>query len=162
MLKNPTQEVSFQTGVASKYFLKEWRSVLELIHRYLTCEGRLSSAYVYHLRLMAAFIGFPINLPYYLLHSLFKMSNSIKKGPKQVSHSLFHHGLVRMLIDHELLKSGRSWEQFVESNGFSSFCHCMFDSPGDCSKHRDSGSARPFSPHKSLSNPSRNGSEPCK
>ena len=90
------------------------------------------------------------------------MSNAIKKGPKHVSHSLFHHGLVRMLIDHELLKSGRSWEQFVESNGFSSFCHCMFDSPEDCSKHRDSGSAPFFSSLKYPSNPSRKGSEPCK
>ena len=115
--------------------------MLDLIHRYLTCEGRLSSAYVYHLRLMAAFIGFPINLPYYLLHSLFKMSNAIKKGPKHVSHSLFHHELVRMLIENELMKSGRSWEQFIESNGFSGFCHCMFDSPDECSKHKDSGLA---------------------
>ena len=109
LLKNPAQEVSFRTGVARKYFRKEWRPVLDLIHRYLTCEGRLSSAYVYHLRLMSIFIGFPLNLPYYLLHSLFKMSNAIKKGPKHVSHSLFHHGLVRMLIDNELLKSG-SWD----------------------------------------------------
>ena len=140
LLKNPTQDVSFRTGVARKYFLKDWRPVLDLIHRYLTCEGRLSSTYVYHLRLMAAFIGFPINLPYYLLHSLFKMSNAIKKGPKHVSHSLFHHGLVRMLIENELMKSGRSWEQFIEANGFSGFCHCMFDSPDDCNKHRVSGS----------------------
>ena len=108
LLKNPAQEVSFRTGVAYKYFKAEWRPVLDLIHRYLTCEGRLSSAYVYHLRLMSIFIGFPLNLPYYLLHSLFKMYISIKKCPKHVSHSLFHHGLVRMLIDNELLKSGRS------------------------------------------------------
>ena len=108
LLKSPSQEIYFRTGVACKYFLKNWRPVLDLIHRYLTCEGRLSSAYVYHLRLMATFIGFPINLPYYLLHSLFKMSNAIKKGPKHVSHSLFHHGLVRMLIKNELMKSGRS------------------------------------------------------
>ena len=153
MLKNPVQEVSFRTGVARKYFLKEWRPVLDLIHRYITCEGRLSSAYVYHLRLMAVFIGFPINLPYYLLHSLFKMSNAIKKGPKHVSHSLFHHGLVCMLIENELMKSGRSWEQFIESNSFSSFCHCMFDSPDDCSKHRNAVSAPFLSPHKSLSKP---------
>ena len=67
LLKNPIQEVSFHSGVARKYFKKERRPVLDLIHRYLMCEGRLSSAYVYHLRLMSAFIGFPLNLPYYLL-----------------------------------------------------------------------------------------------
>ena len=39
LLKNPTQEVSFRAGVARKYFRKEWRPVLDLIHRYLTCKG---------------------------------------------------------------------------------------------------------------------------
>ena len=108
LLKKPGQEVSFCCGVARKYFKKEWRPVLDLIHRYLTYEGRLSSAYVYHLRMMSAFIGFLLNLPYYLLQSLFKMSAAIKRGPKHVSHSLFHHGLVCMLIDKELSKSNRS------------------------------------------------------
>ena len=42
LLKNPGQEVSFHSGVAHNYFKKEWRPVLDLIHRYLTCEGRLS------------------------------------------------------------------------------------------------------------------------
>ena len=64
LLKNPGQEVSFRSGVARRYFKKEWRPVLDLIHGYVTYEGRLSSAYVYHLRLMSAFIGFPMNLPY--------------------------------------------------------------------------------------------------
>ena len=39
LLKNLTQEVLFRTRVARKYFLKEWHLVLDLIHRYLTCEG---------------------------------------------------------------------------------------------------------------------------
>ena len=67
MLKNPCQDVSFRTGVSRKYFKKEWRSVLDIIHRYVTCEGRLSSAYFYHLRLMTVFFGLLINLPYYLV-----------------------------------------------------------------------------------------------
>ena len=144
------------------YFKKEWRSILDLIHRYLTCEGCLSSAYVYHLRLMSEFIGFPLNLPYYLLQSLFKMSASIKRGPKNVSHSLFHHGLVRMLIDKELQKSNRSWDEFVESNGFSSFCHCQFENPEDCNKHKGPSPASVPSSCKPLSNPGRMIPEPCK
>ena len=42
MIKNPCQDVSFRTGVPRKYFKKEWRPVLDVIHRYVTCEGRLS------------------------------------------------------------------------------------------------------------------------
>ena len=120
--------------MAQKYFKKEWRPVLDLIHRYVTCEGHLSSAYVYHLRLMAVFIGFSLNLPHYLVQSLSKMSAAIKKGPKNISHSLFHHGLVRMLIERELLKLERSWDEFIESNGFSAFCHCQFDCL-ECLRH---------------------------
>ena len=157
LLKNPTQEVSFRIGVSRKYFRKEWRPVLDLIHRYITCEGRFSSAYVYHLRLMAVFLGFQINLPYYLLHSLFKMSNAIKKGPKHLNHSLFHHGLIRILVENELGKTGRSWEQFIEDNGFSKFCHCMYNNFGDCGKHKVVGSV---SPKKPVSNPSSKNSEP--
>ena len=110
---------------------------------------------------MSIFIGFSLNLPYYLLHILFKMSNAIKKGPKHVSDNLFHHGLVCMLIDSELLKLGRSWEEFVESNGFSSFCHCMFDNPDDCNKHRDPSSVSVPSLRKPLSSPGRMSPEPC-
>ena len=36
MLKNPCQDVSFRAGVSRKYFKKEWRPVLDVIHRYVT------------------------------------------------------------------------------------------------------------------------------
>ena len=104
MLKNPCQEVSFRAGVSCKYFKREWRSVLEFIHRYVIYEGCLSYAYVYHLRLMTVFLGQPINLPYYLVQSMTKMSTIIKKGPKNIGQILFHHGLVRMLVEMELSK----------------------------------------------------------
>ena len=123
MMKNPYKNVSFRTGVSWNYFKKEWQLVLNVIHRYVTCEGPLSSAYVYHLRLMAVFLGFPINMPYYLVQSLTKMSSAMKKGPRNISHSLFHHGLVRMLIERELSKQNRSWDEFLESNGFLAFYH---------------------------------------
>ena len=135
MLKNPCQGVSFRTSVSRKYFKKEWRPVLDVIHRYVTCEGRLSSAYIYHLWLMAVFIGFPLNLPHYLVKSMIKMSSAIKKGLKNISHSLFHHGLVRILIEKELSKNNRSWDDFIESNGFLAFCHCQFDYPKECGRH---------------------------
>ena len=58
LLKNPCQEVSFRTRVERKYFKKEWCPVLDLIHRYVTYEGRLSSAYVYYFRLKLVISGF--------------------------------------------------------------------------------------------------------
>ena len=97
---------------------------MDVIHRYVTCEGRLSSTYVYHLRLMTVFLGLPINLPHYLVHSMTKMSAAIKKGPKNIGQSLFHHGLVRMLVERELSKRNQIWDHFLEHNGFMAFFHC--------------------------------------
>ena len=108
MLKNPFQEVSFRVGVSRKYFKREWRPVLEVIHRYVTCEGRLASMYIYHLRLMTVFLGRPINLPHYLVQSMTKMFGAIKKGPKNIGRSLFHHGLIRMLVERELFKRNQT------------------------------------------------------
>ena len=84
---------------------------------------------------MAVFISFPLNFPHYLVRSLSKMSSAIKKGSKNISHNLFHHGLVRMLIERELSKHNRSWDEFIESNGFLAFCHCQFDCPEECGSH---------------------------
>ena len=127
IFKNPCQDVSFRAGVSCKYFKKEWRPVLDVIHRYVTCEGRLSSAYVYHLRLMTVSLDLPINLPYYLVQSMTKMSLAIKKGPKNIGQILFHHGLVRMLVERELSKQNHLWDVFLEQNGFTAFFHCQFD-----------------------------------
>ena len=77
---------------------------MDVIHRYVTCKGHLSSAYVYHLRLMTVFLGLPINLPHYLVQSMTKMSAAIKKGPKNIGRSIFHHALVIMLVERELSK----------------------------------------------------------
>ena len=109
--------MSFRTGVSRKYFRKEWQPVLDVIHRYVTCEGHLSFAYVYHLRLMVVFLSFPVNLPYYLFQSMTKMSSAIKKGPKNIRRSLFHHGLVRILVERELSKESWSWDDFLKQNG---------------------------------------------
>ena len=127
--------------------------MLEVIHRYVTCEGRLSSAYVYHLRLMTVFLGRPINLPYYLVQSMTKMSVAIKKGPKNIGRSLFHHGLIRMLVELELSKWNQSWDYFLEQNSFMAFCHCQFDCAEECSQHRLSCETPTLPVHNPLPNP---------
>ena len=153
MLKNPCQDVSFRTGVSWKYFKKEWRPVLDVIHRYVTCKGRLSSAYVYHLQLMAVFLGFPLNFPHYLVKSMTKMSSAIKKGPKNIIRGLFHHGLVRILVERELSKQNRSWDDFLEQNGFLALYHCQFDCPKECARHQEPCQVSASPVRKPMSNP---------
>ena len=99
------------------------------------------------------FIGFPLNLPHYLVKSIKKMSSGIKKGPKNISHSLFHHGLVRILIEKELSKHNRSWDEFIESNGFLAFCHCQFDCPEECVRHQEPSRVSVLPVREPVSNP---------
>ena len=63
---------------------------------------------------MAVFLSFPVNFPYYLVQSMTKMFSAIKKGPKNIGRSLFHHALVRILVERELSKQNRSWDDFLE------------------------------------------------
>ena len=86
---------------------------------------------------MTIFLGLPINLPYYLVQRLTKMSSAIKKGSKNIGRSLFHHGLVRMLVEKELSKRNQSWDDFLEQNGFMAFCHCQFDCAEECVRHQE-------------------------
>lgn len=59
----------------------------------------------------------PMNMPYFLLQSLKKMSSQVKKN-KNKERSMCHHGLIKMLVEHELNQRGLSWNIFLWENGF--------------------------------------------
>jgi hypothetical protein len=63
------------------------------------------------------FIGFDLDMPFYLLMSLYKMSKRYKR--QGVDSSLFHHGLVKILLMYHLSTIGDSWETFFMRNGFT-------------------------------------------
>jgi hypothetical protein len=46
------------------------------------------------------FIGYPLNMPHYFLRSLYKMSKRFKR--EKADSSLFHHGLIKLIIVHHL------------------------------------------------------------
>ena len=62
------------------------------------------------------FIGFQLNVPFYLLRSLYKMSKRYKR--QSVDSSLFHHGLIKILLIHHLSNVGDCWDGFLIRNGF--------------------------------------------
>ena len=102
---------------------------------------------------MIVFLGWPINLPHYLVQSMTKMSAAIKKGPKNIGRSIFHHGLVRMLVEMELSKWNQTWDHFLEQNGFMAFFHCQFDCAEECSQYRQPFETPIIPPHNPLPNP---------
>lgn len=59
--------------------------------------------YMYHTRLLMNFLeNKTINLPYFLLNSLKKMSITVQKNLEDIEPHLYHHDLVKILIEKQL------------------------------------------------------------
>ena len=78
----------------------------------MSCDGHFSHLHYYHLRLLLALQGCRVNLPFYLWQSLKKMSHAVQSfdNPER---SLFHHGLVKIILHHQLSLKGKSWDEFL-------------------------------------------------
>ena len=105
-------------GVARSWIKSPWDELAYLIQKYVTCEGRFSLVFLYHIRILQHLNHEKnIDMPYYLLHSLQKMSMKVKKN-KIKERSMYHHGLIKMLVEHELHQREQSWNIFLWENGF--------------------------------------------
>jgi hypothetical protein len=62
------------------------------------------------------FMGYELNMPYYLHRILFKMSKRYKWN--QADNSLFHFGLVKMLVVCHLGLHRDCWNDFLKRNNF--------------------------------------------
>ena len=92
---------------------------MQIIQRYVTSEGRFGTVYRYHMRFLQHVIGAnKLNLPFYLLKFLEKMSVRVRNNPISSSSNMFYHGLVKLLITQELGKLERSWSHFLFWGGF--------------------------------------------
>jgi hypothetical protein len=99
--------------------LEYFDKMLRVIQRYFTCEGRFNMVYQYHIRLLLHFTGKEsMNLPFYLFRSIGKMSDRVQAKSKQVDTSVFHSGLIKMLVLEELKKTNTDWEVFLAASGF--------------------------------------------
>jgi hypothetical protein len=73
------------------------------------------------------FMGFELNMPYYLHRSIFKMAKRYKRN--QADTSLFHVGLIKILVVSELGLRRDSWQNFINRNGFTEFNPPLVDKP---------------------------------
>ena len=77
--------------------------------------------YSYHFKILLHFTGkTSIDLPFYLFHSLSKMCDKVQLRKEACETSLFHHGLVKLIVLHELQRVGRDWDTFIFMSGFKS------------------------------------------
>ena len=60
----------------------------------------------------------PLELVHYLYNSLLKMYKSYHKQPLSSPQYVYHHGLIKILVQHQLIKKGKSWDEFLVLEGF--------------------------------------------
>jgi hypothetical protein len=77
-----------------------WHDLLIMVKQFVTCEGQYGLVFLYHLRLLMNFMGYPLNMPFYFLCSLYKMAKRLKC--ERDDSILFHHGLIRLIVVHHL------------------------------------------------------------
>ena len=92
--------------------------LLQIIIQYITCDGRYATVHFYHLRFLMAFKGSKMNLPYFLLNSLCKMSSNVQNTIGDQYHIILHHGLVNILVKYQLSLIVKTRDQFLNENGF--------------------------------------------
>ena len=108
-------------AVPRSYVKEHYAILLTCIQKYLTCEGRYNKVYSYHFKLLLHFTGkASIDIPFYLFRSLSKMCDKVQLKKDDCETSLFHHGLVKLLVLDGLQKIGRDWDSFIFMAGFQS------------------------------------------
>jgi hypothetical protein len=66
-------------GIPISLLKVRWHGLLAVLRQFVTCEGRFGLVFLYHIRLLMHFIGFQLNMSFYLLRSLYKMAKRYKK-----------------------------------------------------------------------------------
>jgi hypothetical protein len=110
------QTENLSKGVPRSHPVGDFDKMLRIIQRYFTCEGRFNTLYPYHIRLLLDFTGkVEMHILFYLLRSMNKMLHRVQSKSKAVDTSIFHSGLIRMLVSEELRKRNISWEHLIAS-----------------------------------------------
>ena len=76
-----------------------WDEMVYIIQKFVMCEGHYNIVYLDHIKLLLHLKWqCTISLPYFLFQSLTKMSKTIQKQKGNVDKSLYHFGLIQILI----------------------------------------------------------------
>jgi hypothetical protein len=117
--RSRVSSVNWKKGIPRSWLVHPWDELAYLIQKFITCEGRFSIIYLYHIKLLQHLKGdCEINMPYFLLQSLSKMAKTVQKQDRNTVRSLYHCGLIKMIVKNELLKQNMNWQQFTTENGF--------------------------------------------
>ena len=108
------ENLSWKNGIHVSKIKPNWQIPLEMVQNYITCEGRYDRILKCHLRLLMHLNGsLKLNLPFYLLKSLQRMVSWLQTHPEHTARSIYHQGLIKLLLISHLTKEGQSWESFL-------------------------------------------------
>jgi len=106
-------------GTPIVLFKPPWNGLLLILKQFVTCEGLYGLVFLFHIHLLMVFLGFGLNMSFYLLKSLQKMARFHQRQNLNTQSNLFHHGLIQILVISQLSKVGDNWQDFMDRNGFS-------------------------------------------
>ena len=113
------EKLNWKNGIHISKLKPNWHIALEMVQNYRTCEGRYDRVLKCHLQLLMHLNGsLKVNLPFYLLKSLQRMVTWVQTHPEHTSRSIYHQGLIKLLIISHLNKDGRNWDSFLLESGF--------------------------------------------
>ena len=112
-LKPEFVDTDLTKAVPRGYVKDTYDNLLSNIQRYFTYEGRYHKVYSYHFKLLLHFTGIiSLDLPFFLFRSLAKMTDKVQMKTQACETSLFHHGLVKLIVLHELQRVNRECSAF--------------------------------------------------
>jgi len=107
----------YKKGIPSSALKNKWRNLLLVLQKFITCEGRFGQMYFYHVRMMMHFLkDHQMKIPYFLLNSLKKMATNVQNKIPCIENTMYHHDLVKILVEFHLQSIGDDWESFLIRN----------------------------------------------
>ena len=106
-------------GVPIQKFKPEWIEPIKILKSYITCEGIFAFVFKYHFRFLQHLSHeAKMNFPFFFLKSLQKMSSRVKEHQDHTKQSVFHHGIIKLIISTVLQKREKTWEYFLFWSSF--------------------------------------------
>ena len=106
-------------GILIQNFRNEWVEPVRVLQSYITCEERYAYVFKYYFRFLQHLVGeSKMSLPFFLFRILQKMSSRVKGHQDHTTQSIFHHGLIKLIISIDLQKEGKTWDYFIFWSSF--------------------------------------------
>jgi hypothetical protein len=108
-LKAEIRDITWKKRMPVSHLKDEWQDMFKGIQLYITLEGRYEKPLLYNFKLLDHFTGKTLlNLPFFLHKILTKVCKKIRAEPLSMKNTLFHFGLIKLIILQELRQRGRT------------------------------------------------------